>query len=197
MRYVTTPLIIALLAGLCVASCEKAPEGYREAVENFDAFVGVKCPKEAQLGIARKMDARTEEVRVVHYGPTGKDDDTNYFAAMSREGKVMAGLFDEASAQVPEVHYENEFNRDDFIWLLKCVRGDPPFGDRQVRYGTALPVKITYGPKDVTLEFVDGWLAPQRRWSTGKVTVNLAGTALLDEQHGLEFAFPGTAEEPR
>ena len=191
MRYVTTTLIIALLAALCVASCEKTPEGYREAVEHFDAFVGVKCPKEAHLAVARKIGARTEEVRVVHYGPTGKQDQTYYFAAMSRDGKVMAGIFDEASAQVPEVHYENEFDRDDFIWLLKCVRSDPPFGDRQVRYGTALPVKITYGPKDVTLEFVDGWLAPQQRWSAGTVKVNLAGTTLLDEEHGLEFAFPG------
>ena len=191
MRYVTTTLIIALLAALCVASCEKTPEGYREAVEHFDAFVGVKCPKEAHLAVARKIGARTEEVRVVHYGPTGKQDQTYYFAAMSRDGKVMAGIFDEASAQVPEVHYENEFDRDDFIWLLKCVRSDPPFGDRQVRYGTALPVKITYGPKDVTLEFVDGWLAPQQRWSAGTVKVNLACTTLLDEEHGLEFAFPG------
>jgi hypothetical protein len=192
MRHVTPLLVVAIIAALCVAGCEKTPEGYREAVANFDAFVGVKCPKEAQLGIARKMGARSEEVRVVHYGPTGKQDQTYYFAAMSRDGRVMAGIFDEASAQVPEVHAENEFNRDDFIWLLKCVRSDPPFGDRQVRYGTALPVKITYGPKDVTLEFVDGWLKPQQRWSAGKVTVNLAGTTLLDEEHGLEFAFPGS-----
>jgi hypothetical protein len=181
-----------ILAALVAAGCGRPPEGYREAVQNFDDFVGVACPKEALLGIARKMGARTEEVRVVHYGPTGKADDTYYFAAMSRDGKVMAGIFDEASALVPEVQYQNEFNRDDFIWLLKCVRSDPPFGDRQVRYGTALPVKITYGPKDVALEFVDGWLAPSQRWSTGKVKVNLAGTALLDEEHGLEFAFPAS-----
>ena len=192
MRYVIIISSVAVLVALGVASCEKAPEGYDEAVGNFDAFVGVKCPKEAHLGVARKMGARTEEVRVVHYGPTGRPDQTYYFAAMSRDGRVMAGIFDEASAQVPEVHRENEFGRDDFIWLLKCVRSDPPFGDRQVRYGTALPVEITYGPKDVTLEFVDGWLAPQQRWSGGKVTVNLAGTALLDEEHGLEFAFPGS-----
>jgi hypothetical protein len=192
MRNVTPPLIIALTVALCVAGCEKAPEGYDEAVANFDAFVGVKCPKEARLGIARRMGARSEDVRVVHYGHTGKPDQTYYFAAMSRDGRVMAGIFDEASAKVPQVHRENEFSRDDFIWLMKCVRSDPPFGDRQVRYGTALPVKITYGPKDVTLEFVDGWLESQQRWSAGKVTVNLAGTALLDEQHGLEFAFPGS-----
>ncbi|HUU57362.1 MAG TPA: hypothetical protein VMW93_08475 [bacterium] len=192
MRHVTAYMIVALIAALCVAACEQAPEGYREAVENFDDFVGVSCPKEARLAVARKMGARSEDARVVHYGPTGRPDDTYYFAAMSRDGKVMAGIFDEASAQVPEVHYENEFNRDDFIWLLKCVRSEPPFGDRQVRYGTALPVEITYGPRDVTLEFVDGWLAPSQRWSTGKVKMNLAGTALLDEEHGLEFAFPGS-----
>jgi hypothetical protein len=192
MRHVTPLPVVAIIAALCVAGCEKAPEGYDEAAANFDAFVGVKCPKEARLGIARKMGARSEDVRVVHYGPTGQDDQTYYFAAMSRDGGVMAGIFDEASAQVPEVHYENEFNRADFIWLMKCVRSDPPFGDRQVRYGPALPVKITYRPQDVTLEFVDGWLNRSRRWSVGKVTVNLAGTTLLDEQHGLEFAFPGS-----
>lgn len=185
-----TITLAALVVVLAAASCERAPEGYREAVQNFDDLVGVDCPGEGRLAIARKMGARSEDVRVVHYGPTGRPDHTNYFAALSRDGRVLAGIFDEASAQVPEVQYENEFDRADFVWAVKCVRGDPPFGDRRVRYGLALPVNTRHGVKDVTLEFVDGWLPSSQRWSTGKVKMNLAGTAILDEVHGLEFAFP-------
>lgn|GEM_PF-2040859 len=196
-RFTTT--LAAFVVILAAVSCERAPEGYRDALRNFDDLVGVDCPSEGRLAIARKMGERSEDVRVVHYGPTGRPDDTNYFAALSRDGRVLAGIFDEASALVPEVQYENEFDRDDFVWVVKCVRGDPPFGDRQVRYGLALPVKIRHGVKDVTVEFVDGWLASSQKWSTGKVKLNLAGTAILDEEHGLEFAFPegekGSAEE--
>lgn len=197
MRNVTAYFLAALLAALGVAGCSRPPEGYREALADFDAFVSVACPQESTLAVARRMHVRTNDLRLLHYGPTGQGDHTFYFAALSRDGRVMAGLVDEAMAQVSAVHYENDFDCADFVWLVKCVRSEPPFGDRQVRYGTALPVKITYGPKDVTLEFVDGWLARQQRWSTGKVTVNLAGSALLSEEHGLEFAFPATAEEPR
>lgn len=193
LRVTTTFALLVVL--LAAASCERAPEAYREAAQNFDDFVGADCPREGRLAVARKMGARSEHVRVVHYGPTGRPDHTNYVAALSRDGRVLAGIFDEATAQIPEVHYENEFDRDDFVWVMKCVRSDPPFGDRQVRYGLALPVDVRYGVKDVTLEFVDGWLPSSQKWSTGKVTANLAGTAILGEEHGLEFAFPGSAED--
>jgi hypothetical protein len=42
--------------------------------------------------------------------------------------------------------------------------------------------------RDVTVEFVDGWLEPSQTWSTGKIKLNPAGTTLLSEEHGLEFA---------
>lgn len=188
MRYVTNSLLIVLLAAVCGISCERAPEGYAEARENFDVFAGVKCPKDGLVAIARKMGARSEDVRVVHYGPTGQPDHTNYFAALSRDGDVLVGIFDEAAATVPEVHYENEFDRKEFVWVMKCVRNDPPFGDRKVRYGIALPVAVRNGVQDVTVEFVDGWVEPSQTWSTGEIKLNPAGTVLLNEEHGLEFA---------
>ncbi len=186
-RRVTVPFLV-LVAVLAAASCERAPEGYREAQKNFDAFVGADCPSEGLVAIARTMGARSEDVRVVHYGPTGRQDHTNYFAALSREGDVLVGIYDEASTNVPEVQYENEFGRDDFAWAVKCLRNDPPFGDRKVRYGTALPVEMRRGMQDVTVKFVDGWLEPSQTWSAGAIKLNPAGTTLLREEHGLEFA---------
>jgi hypothetical protein len=188
MRYLTTSLAIALLAVLCGTACERAPEGYREAQDNFDVLPGVKCPKDALIAAARKMDARSEDVRVIHFGPTGRPDHSNYIAALSREGDVLAGVFDEAAATIPEVQYEKEFGREDFVWVMKCLRNDPPFGDRKVRYGIALPVALRRGVQDIELEFVDGWAGPEHMWSTGTVTLNPAGTQLLSEDHGLDFA---------
>jgi hypothetical protein len=188
MRKAVVPLVITLLAAFFPASCRRAPEGYAEALQNFDDFVGADCPQESLRAVARKMGARSEEVRVVHYGPTGRPDSTHYFAALSRKGKVLVGVVDEAWAKITRVDYENEFDRDGFIWAVKSIRNDRPFGDRRVRYGWPLPVKIEYGARDVALEFVDGWVPSSQKWSTGKVRVNLAGTALLDEDHGLDFA---------
>jgi hypothetical protein len=192
MRYVATSLLVVLLATLCGAGCEQAPEGYREAQENFDALAGVKCPKDGLIAVARKMGARSEDVRVVHFGPTGQPDHTNYIAALSRDGDVLAGVFDEAAATVPEVQYQHEFGREDFVWVMKCLRNDPPFGDRKVRYGVALAVDVRRGVQNVTVEFVDGWVEAEEKWSTGAVTLNPAGTMLLDEEHGLEFAIRAT-----
>jgi hypothetical protein len=177
-----------LVVVFAASSCERAPEGYREALENFDALAGVKCPKEGVVAIARKMGARSEDMRVVHFGPTGQPDHTNYFAALSRDGAVLAGIFDEAAATVPEAQYENEFDREEFVWVMKCLRNDPPFGDRKVKYGIALPVDVRRGVRQITVEFVDGWVEPLQKWSTGEVALNPAGTALLSEDHGLEFA---------
>ncbi len=188
MRKAVVLLVITLLATFFSASCRRAPEGYAEALRNFDDFVGADCPREALRAVARKMGARSEEVRVVHYGPTGRRDNTHYFAALSRKGKVLVGVVDEAWVNITELDYENEFDHDGFVWAVKSIRNDPPFGDRRVRYGLPLPVKIEYGAKDVALEFVDGWVPSSQKWSTGKVKVNLAGTALLDEEHGLDFA---------
>ena len=101
---------------------------------------------------------------------------------------MLVGIFDEAPGNVSEVQYENEFGADDFVWVVKCLRNDRPFGDRKVRYGAALAVDVRRGVKDVTVEFVDGWLEPSQKWSTGEVKLNPAGTTLLSEGHGLEFA---------
>lgn len=180
--------LLMLVAVFAAASCEKPPEGYREAQKNFDAFVGADCPSEGLVAIARTIGARSEDVRVVHYGPTGQPDHTNYFAALNRDGAVLAGVLDEASNNITDARYENEFGRDDFVWVMKCLRNDPPFGDRKVRYGAALPVKMRRGVRDVTVEFVDGWLEPSQTWSTGTIKLNPAGTTLLSEEHGLEFA---------
>jgi len=177
--------VATLAAGL---ACDRPPEGYDEALRHFDDFAGVEVPRETLLALARKLGARSEEVRVGHYGPTGQPDHTNYFAALSREGGVAVGIFDEAVTQITETHYEATFTREEFVWAVKCLRTDPPFGDRRVRYGVAVPFKIAYGPRDVTVDFVDGWIEPDRRWSTGSVTVNLAGTAVLEEKHALDFA---------
>lgn len=188
MRRVTFPLLALLAAVFAAPSCEPAHEGYREARENFDNFVGVNCPRESLVVIARTMGARSEDVRVVHYGPTGRPDTTNYFAALGRDGDVLVGIFDEAPGNVSEVQYENEFGADDFVWVVKCLRNDPPFADRKVRYGAALTVDVRRGVRDITVEFVDGWLEPPQKWSAGEVKLNPAGTALLSEDHGLEFA---------
>lgn len=179
---------LALVAVIAAAGCDKAPEGYGQAREDFDGLAGVKCPQESLVTIARKMGARSDDVRVVHYGPTGQPDHTNYFAALSRDGAVLAGVLDEASNNVAGVRYENEFGRAEFVWVMKCLRNDPPFGDRKVRYGAALAVNIRHGVRDVTVEFVDGWLEPSQTWSTGRIKLNPAGTALLGEEHGLDFA---------
>ena len=186
-RRVIVPLLV-LVTAFAAASCERAPEGYGQAREDFDALAGVKCPQESLVTIARKMGARSDDVRVVHYGPTGQPDHTNYFAALSRDGAVLAGVLDEASNTVADVRYENEFGREEFVWVMKCLRNDPPFGDRKVRYGAALPVKMRHGVRNVTVEFVDGWLEPSGTWSTGRIKLNPAGTALLGEEHGLDFA---------
>lgn len=179
---------LALVAVIAAAGCEKAPEGYGRARENFDALASVKCPQESLVTIARKMGARSDDVRVVHYGPTGQPDHTNYFAALGRDGAVLAGVLDEASNTVADVRYENEFGREEFVWVVKCLRNDPPFGDRKVRYGAALPVEMRNGVRDVTVEFVDGWLESSQEWSTGRIKLNPAGTALLGEEHRLDFA---------
>jgi hypothetical protein len=44
------------------------------------------------------------------------------------------------------------------------------------------------GMQDVTVKFVDGWLEPSQTWSAGAIKLNPAGTTLLSEEHGLEFA---------
>jgi hypothetical protein len=182
-------ILIALAAvALAALSCQQAPEGYREALANFDDLVGKRCPSESLVAIARAMGARSDDVRVVHYGPTGQPDHTCYFAALSRDGAVLAGVLDEASNNVTDVAYEDNFNRDDFVWVMKCLRSDPPFGDRKVRYGPALPVEIKRRVDGVAVKFVDGWLEDAQKWSTGEVEVNLAGTKLLSEDHGLDFA---------
>jgi len=185
MRRIPILLIACALAAL---SCQQAPEGYREALVNFDDFAGTRCPKESRVAIARALGARSDDVRVVHYGPTGQPDHSYYFAALSRDGAVLAGVLDEASNNVADVAYENKFGRDDFVWVMKCLRSDPPFGDRKVRYGPALPVEIRQRVDGVAVKFVDGWLEHSQKWSAGEVEVNLAGTALLSEDHGLDFA---------
>jgi hypothetical protein len=192
MRLLPAIIIAALI--FSAAGCEKNPEGYDEALADFDEIASVMCPEESRLGIARSLDARTEDVRVIHYGPTGQGDHTYYFAALSRDGRAGAGIFDEAWARIPEEHYKAEFSAEEFVWAVKCVRNDPPFADRQVRYGTPVPVKIEYGTRDVAVEFVDGWLDDAGKWSTGLVRVNLAGTTVLEEEHGLDFAFRGGGE---
>ncbi len=181
-------VIAAAALALAALSCQKAPEGYREALANFDDFVGERCPSESLIAIARALGARSDDVRVVHYGPTGQQDHTYYFAALSRDGAVLAGVLDEASNTVAAVAYENKFGRDDFVWVMKCLRNDPPFGDRKVRYGPALPVEIKRRVDGVAVKFVDGWLEESQKWSTGEVEVNLAGTKLLREDHALDFA---------
>jgi hypothetical protein len=192
MRSLPVFIIAAII--VAAAGCNKEPEGYAEAVANFDELANVKCPEESRLGIARSLGARTEDVRVIHYGPTGQGDHTYYFAALSRDGHAGAGIFDEAWARIPEEHYQAEFSPEEFVWAVKCIRNDPPFADRQVRYGTPVPVKIEYGTRDVAVEFVDGWLAEDGKWSTGLVRVNLAGTTVLEEEHGLDFAFRSGGE---
>ncbi len=183
---ILAPVLCALTL---VAGCGRAPEPVREARRNFDALVGAECPKESRLAVARRLGAKADEIRVFHYGPTGRPDATNYFAAMSRDGKVLVGVIDEAWAKITKEHYETTLQGEDFVWAVKCLRNDTPFGDRTYRYKTALPVKIWRGPKYVGVQFVDGWLPVEQNWSTGTVKINLAGTALLDEEHSVGFAF--------
>jgi len=179
----------AAAAALLAAACATAPEELKQAQKNFDALPSVKCPAESRQAIARAMGAKSAGVHILHYGPTGKKDATCYFAGMNRDGKFAVGIIDEAWAKIVKVHYQGKFAPEDFPWVVKCLRNDPPFADRQYRHGIAFPVEVVQQPRDVAVEFVDGWLPSDQDWSSGSVKVNLAGTVLLDERHTSDFAF--------
>jgi len=171
-----------LAAGL-VASCAREPAALREALQHFDELANADCPKEARKALARKMGVKSDKTRVILYGPTGQANDTYYFAALNRDGAALAGIFDEARAKVRVVHYETSYDRDDFVLAIKCIRGDPPFGDRSFRNGLAFPVSIEHGAKDITVTFVDAWQEKEQRWRGGWVKLNLAATSLLGQEH--------------
>jgi hypothetical protein len=123
----------------------------------------------------------------VHYGPAGND--LYYFAALGRNGAARAGTFDEAQARIVRTDYQAEFKGEDWPWAVKGLVNEPPFSDRQVRWGPALVVKVERRPKSLLIRYIDGWLPADRTWSTGKFETNLAGNQIWFEEHT-----PATAE---
>lgn len=185
-------LIIAALATaalIAAGACQRVPEELRKARADFDALASVPCPSEAKRAIARRLDAKSDDIRVVYYGVTGKPDSTHYFAALSRDGAFCAGVIDEAWVNITKVHYEGRFKPDQFVWAVRCLRNDAPFNDRQIRFGRPFAVRVVQGTRAIRIDFIDGWLPEKQKWSAGSVWVNLAGTLILDEVHRTDFLF--------
>jgi hypothetical protein len=181
---------LALLA--FAAGCAKKDPAYEKALRDFDAMGNAACPSEARGIIARNVGVKSDDVRIILYGPTGEPTATYYFAALGRNGKLLAGVYEEAQARVARTDYGAAFEPEDFVWGVKLIRNEAPFSDRTVRYERACPTEILRGPKHVTVRYADGWLVHKQKWSTGEIKINLAGTQILDERHATEFLFsPG------
>lgn len=193
-KYLTALVVSAGMVLGPLGCNDKSPE-VKKALNDFDAYVSVECPTEAKIALARALKAKPDEIKVAFYGPTGKGSEM-YFAAISRQGKVLVGVYEEAWTRVIAEHYEASFDNRQFPWAVKCLRNDPPFSDRQVRYERTFPTAVKYGPTDVKVEFIDGWIAkkPNHNWSFGYVRVNLDGTVLLEEKHDLDFIFTPRAD---
>lgn len=198
MNRKTVGSALALLALLALgAGCAKKNPAYEKALRDFDALGNATCPSEAKGILARNVGVKSEDVRIIHYGPTGEPMATYYFAVIGRNGKILAGVYDEAQAQIIRTDYQDTFAPEDFVWGVKIIRNDAPFGDRVIRYERAFPTEILRGPTHITIRYADGWLAKKQKWSTGEIKINLAGTQILDEIHATDFLFnPDTSMAP-
>jgi len=192
IRRTLATVTLACAAALLAGACRSQPEEVRRARAQFEELRGVNCPGETRKAIARRLDAKSADIRILHYGVTGKPDSTHYFAALSRDGAYAVGIIDEAWVNITKIHYRGRFTPDEFVWAVRCIYNDAPFNDRQVRFGLAFPVRVVQGTRAVRVDFVDGWLPEKQKWSVGHVWVNLAGTLILDETHATDFIFrPG------
>ena len=190
--------LLVAAAGIAAAgltACRQKNPAYEQALRNFDALANVPCPSEARGILAYQLKTKKDAARVLLYGPTGQRDATYYFAMLARDGGLLVGVFEEAQGRVIRQDYRTQFDADAFVWVMKCIRNDPPFSDRAIRYGRAVPVAVEPAPKYVRVRFVDGWVPTKKSWSRGEVTLNLAGTQLLSDDHDADFAFlpPPTA----
>jgi hypothetical protein len=189
IRRITSWTLAAFALLALGAGCAQKNPACEKALRDFDTLGNAECPSEAKSLIARNLGLKSDDVRIIHYGPTGEPTATSYFAALGRNGKLLAGVYEEAQARVARTDYNAAFAPEDFVWAVKIIRNDPPFADRTVRYERACPTEILRGPKHITVRYADGWLVTKQKWSTGEIKINLDGTQILDEIHANEYAF--------